>query len=146
MAETHSRGSGTSPTWAQGVYTGWRNISRLAGPTFHTLTATMARGFWRLPACSICWPHCTPMKPRGAGKLEPDEVSPKPLASDAAVCAHDLHCVWFPQPAPPARSREIYCMVAAAISAVRHRDRLGYVPVFALTTLQQQRARKHSFL
>ena len=31
-------------------------------------------------------------------------------------------------------------MVAAAIPVVRHRDRLGYVPVLALTTLQQHRA------
>src|SRR5712692_5790441 len=132
MAETRSRRSATSPISAPAVSTCWRNILRLAGRTFRTLTATTVRGSSRPPAFSICWPRCTPTKPRGAARLERDEIPFEPPASNAAVRAHDLHCVWFSEPAPAARSREVYCVVPAAVSAVRHRDRLGHVPFFAL--------------
>src|SRR5712664_3171557 len=74
------------------------------------------------------------MKLRAAGKLEQNEFPFEPSAGDAAVRARDLHCVWLPEPAASAGSREIYCVVLVVISAVRHRDRLGYVPVLALKT------------
>src|ERR1700756_1631811 len=73
------------------------------------------------------------MKPRAAGKPEQNEFPFEPSAGDAAVRTVDLHCVRLPKPAAPSGSSEIYCMVAAAISAVWHWDRLGYVPVLALS-------------
>src|ERR1700739_1243696 len=73
------------------------------------------------------------MKPRAAGKPEQNEFPFEPSAGDAAVRTVDLHCVRLPKPAAPSGSSEIYCMVAAAISVVWHWDRLGYVPLLALS-------------
>src|ERR1700737_3978074 len=132
MAETRSRPWDTSPTWAPAASTCWRNLLSAVDGTFHTPMAPTLRGSSRRPAFSICWRHYTPTKPRAAGKLERDEFSFEPSASDAAVRTHDIHCVWLPEPAPPARAREVYCVVVAAFSAVWHRDRLGHVFFFAL--------------
>ena len=73
-----------------------------------------------------------PTKPRAGGRLNFDEISFEPPASDAAVCADDFDRVWLPEPAATAGAREVYCVVAVPVSAVWHRYRLGHVPVFAL--------------
>jgi hypothetical protein len=87
------------------------------------------------------------MKPRGAGKLDfADEIPFEPLASDVAIRAADLHCVWFSEPTPAARSRKVYGVVAPVVSAVWHRDRLGYVPILALRIPEKQAARKCNLL
>jgi len=47
--------------------------------------------------------------------------------------AADIHRVRISDAARrPLRAREIYCMVIAALSVVRHRNWLGHVPVLAL--------------
>src|ERR1700674_2081359 len=110
------------------------------------LTATTVRGSLPPLAFSICWPRCTPTRQRGAARRERDEIPLEPPASNAPVRAHDLHGVWFPESAPPARSPEVYCVVAAAVSAVWHRHRLGNVPFFAVRIRRNQATQKHSFL
>ena len=73
-----------------------------------------------------------PTKPRAGGRLNFDEISFEPPASDAAVCADDFDRIWLSQQAAAAGAREVYCVVAIPVSAIWHRDWVGHVPVFAL--------------